>query len=85
MSEVSIPEYQHTLDAKGLMCPEPVMLLHKKVREMSSGEVVCVEATDPSTTRDIPQFCHMLDHTLVAQTTEQADIGEMYFFYIKRR
>jgi tRNA 2-thiouridine synthesizing protein A len=74
-------EFQYVLDAKGLMCPEPVMLLHKKVREMSSGEVLRVEATDPSTTRDIPQFCTMLDHTLL----EQNEDSEVYIYYIRRR
>ena len=67
MTDNNTPEFQHSLDAKGLMCPEPVMMLHKKVREMASGEVLRVEATDPSTARDIPQFCNMLDHTLLSQ------------------
>ena len=53
------------LDTSGLMCPEPVMMLHGKVREMASGELVEVIATDPSTTRDIPKFCHFLGHELV--------------------
>jgi len=81
MSESEFPDFQHELDAKGLMCPEPVMMLHKKVREMASGEILKVEATDPSTTRDIPQFCNMLDHTLVAEA-QQADV---FLYFIKRR
>ncbi|GLQ30095.1 sulfurtransferase TusA [Litoribrevibacter albus] len=81
MSESIIPDFQHELDAKGLMCPEPVMMLHKKVREMASGEVLKVEATDPSTTRDIPQFCKMLDHTLIQE--EESD--GTYIYFIKRR
>ncbi|WP_344800099.1 sulfurtransferase TusA [Litoribacillus peritrichatus] len=85
MAELNPPEYQHLLDAKGLMCPEPVMLLHKKVREMASGDVVRIEATDPSTTRDIPQFCNMLDHSLLSHSTEPLDAGELYLYYIKRR
>jgi tRNA 2-thiouridine synthesizing protein A len=42
------------LDTSGLLCPEPVMMLHKAV-------------TDPSTVRDIPKFCHFLGHELLAQ------------------
>ena len=57
----------HTLDTTGLTCPEPVMLLHKIVRNMTSGEVVEVIATDPSTTRDIPKFCTFLGHKLLLQ------------------
>lgn len=57
----------HHLDARGLYCPEPVMMLHNKVRDMQAGELLEVIATDPSTTRDIPKFCNFLGHALVAQ------------------
>lgn len=57
----------HTLDATGLFCPEPVMLLHNRVREMAAGETLLVLATDPSTTRDIPKFCNFLGHQLLQQ------------------
>jgi tRNA 2-thiouridine synthesizing protein A len=57
----------HILDATGLYCPEPVMLLHNIVRDMAVGETVRVLATDPSTTRDIPKFCNFLGHELLFQ------------------
>jgi tRNA 2-thiouridine synthesizing protein A len=63
----------YTLDARGLFCPEPVMLLHKKIREIKSGEKVIVTATDPSTTRDIPKFCHFLGHELLESKTEDKE------------
>jgi len=59
----SLPE----LDARGLRCPEPVMLLHKAVAELSEGECLRVVATDPTTERDIPQFCRFLGHALLSQ------------------
>lgn len=58
----------HILDTSGLYCPEPVMLLHNKIRDIRSGELLEVIATDPSTQRDIPKFCNFLGHTLVAQS-----------------
>lgn len=61
----------HTLDTTGLFCPEPVMLLHNKIRDMATGDTVLVLATDPSTTRDIPKFCSFLGHQLLEQD-EQA-------------
>ena len=73
-------EWSHELDAQGLLCPEPVMMLHKKVREMQSGDVLKVVATDPSTTRDIPKFCNFLKHELVGQSQE----GELYIYFIKK-
>lgn len=66
----------HSLDATGLYCPEPVMLLHNKVRDMAVGEVLEVLATDPSTRRDIPKFCHFLGHELLRE--EATDGGFRY-------
>lgn len=73
-------DWNHELDAQGLLCPEPVMMLHKKVREMAPGDVLKVTATDPSTTRDIPKFCNFLKHELVEQNQE----GELYYYYIRK-
>ncbi|OOE96643.1 sulfurtransferase TusA [Salinivibrio sp. IB643] len=60
----------HQLDALGLRCPEPVMMVRKHIRHMASGETLLITADDPSTTRDIPSFCRFMDHTLVAAQTE---------------
>ncbi len=53
------------LDATGLFCPEPVMMLHNAIRDLASGQVLKVLATDPSTRRDIPKFCDFLGHELL--------------------
>ncbi|GAB3533756.1 sulfurtransferase TusA [Photobacterium proteolyticum] len=61
----------HSLEAQGLRCPEPVMMVRKTVRKMAEGDTLLVTADDPSTTRDIPSFCRFMDHTLLAADTEQ--------------
>ncbi|MCG9712753.1 sulfurtransferase TusA [Shewanella insulae] len=61
---------QHQLDAQGLRCPEPVMMVRKSVRKMNEGETLLIIADDPATTRDIPSFCEFMDHTLIASQTE---------------
>jgi tRNA 2-thiouridine synthesizing protein A len=75
------PHAQHLLDATGLVCPEPVMLLHGKVRDMAPGELLEVRATDPSTERDIPKFCQFLGHTLVEHRRE----GELFLYWIEKK
>ena len=60
----------HTLDALGLCCPEPVMMVRKTVRNMPVGETLLVIADDPATTRDIPGFCRFMEHELVASETD---------------
>ncbi|MFC2992880.1 MULTISPECIES: sulfurtransferase TusA [Halomonas] len=61
------PDFQVELDTTGLYCPEPIMLMHNKVRDMSSGQVLKVIASDPATTRDVPKFCQFLGHELIRQ------------------
>ena len=59
------------LDALGLRCPEPVMMVRKTVRAMREGQTLLILADDPATTRDIPSFCRHMDHTLVACNTNE--------------
>lgn len=77
MSDFSVNQ---TLDTCGLFCPEPVMLLHSKIRDVHSGDVIEVIATDPSTRRDIPKFCTFLNHTLLQH--EERD--NKYYYYIRK-
>ncbi|MDY0248847.1 MAG: sulfurtransferase TusA [Pseudomonas sp.] len=69
------------LDACGLFCPEPVMMLHTKVRELAAGDVLKVTATDPSTQRDIPKFCMFLEHQLL----ESSEQNGAYIYWIRKK
>ena len=68
------------IDATGLKCPEPVMLLHAAMRRLQPGEDLTLEATDPSTQRDVPNFCEFLGHSLLS--AEQ--IGEVFHYRIRK-
>lgn len=61
--------YDHLYDALGLRCPEPVMMLRLKMRQIADQETVLVIADDPATTRDIPKFCTFMEHRLLQQHT----------------
>lgn len=71
--------YDTVLDTTGLYCPEPIMLMHNKVRDMSSGQVLKVVATDPATTRDVPKFCQFLGHELI----DRSESAESYVYFIR--
>lgn len=66
---ISDTTIQHHLDTQGLICPEPVMMLHRTIRKAQGGEVIEILATDPASTRDIPNFCRHLGHELLNQET----------------
>lgn len=78
--ENDVMKSEHTLDARGLLCPEPVMMLHAAVRKMAPGEVLQVLATDPSTQRDIPKFCQFLGYELV----EHAEENDEFLYWIRK-
>ena len=46
-----------TLDCFGLICPVPIYLTAKKLKEMNIGETLEVSADDEETIHDIPAFC----------------------------
>ena len=69
------------IDAKGLKCPEPIMLLHKAIRESNSGDWIHHTATDKSTERDIDKFCKFLGHGLVKKEITE---DSLYFVVQKK-
>lgn len=69
------------LDARGLRCPEPVMLLHAQLRRLPAGGVVRILADDPAAARDIPALCSNLGHTLI----EQGGQGSECFYRVRKR
>ena len=71
----------HAIDAVGLECPEPLMILRNKVRGMAVGETVSVVATDPSTVRDFTNFCRFMGHEMAESTRD----GNRYRFIIRKR
>ena len=70
----------YQLDAIGLRCPEPVMMVRLKIREMQVGETVTVTADDHSTTRDIPSFCRFMEHELL----DSQRVNSPYQYLIKK-
>ena len=73
-------EPQESIDAIGLKCPEPVMLLHAAMRRLQSGQELTLRATDPSTERDVPNFCEFLGHALLAARRE----GDEFHYRIRK-
>lgn len=71
---------QEAIDAIGLKCPEPVMLLHAAVRRLAPGEELTLRATDPSTERDVGSFCEFLGHTLLWARRE----GDQFVYRIRK-
>ena len=59
------------VNAIGLVCPEPIMLLHKAIRDSGSGDLIELVASDKSTERDVEKFCEFLGHKLIRKKLQR--------------
>lgn len=50
------------VDARGLRCPLPVIVLARRARDLPPGAVVVVLATDPAARHDVPAWARMRGH-----------------------
>ncbi|MGB7430420.1 MAG: sulfurtransferase TusA family protein [Microcoleaceae cyanobacterium] len=69
--------YDADLDAKGLLCPLPVLKARKRLEALASGQVLRMLADDPAAVIDVPHFCREAGHSLV--DTQSVEGGQFYF------
>lgn len=62
---MTTPEAEIEVDARGLLCPLPVLLLRKRLQGAEAGQVVRLLATDPAAAIDVPHFCAESGHELL--------------------
>jgi tRNA 2-thiouridine synthesizing protein A len=64
MTDLPLPDAE--LDARGLLCPLPVLKARKRLMGMAPGQVLRMLATDPAAHVDVPHFCAEAGHALLA-------------------
>lgn len=69
------------LDARGLKCPEPLLLVRNRLRELAPDALLHVLATDPSTHRDFEQLCRFVGHRLEGYR----QVDGVFEFLIRRK
>lgn len=70
----------HFLDAKGLKCPLPVLKARKAMKQVDSGGLLRVEATDPGAVEDFRAFCETTGHELL----DSAEADGVYTFTLRK-
>lgn len=66
-----------TVDARGLLCPLPVLRLRKALAALPPGAVLHLLATDRMAAVDVPHFCGQAGHAMVA--SRDLDDGALEF------
>ena len=64
------------LNARGLLCPLPVIRTQDAIKKLQSGDRLRIFATDPGTMHDIPAWVRVHGH-LMHEARE--DDAEFYF------
>lgn len=56
----------HILDARRLLCPMPVIKTQNKIKNLKPGDILEVICTDPGVINDIPAWCRINGHKVLA-------------------
>jgi tRNA 2-thiouridine synthesizing protein A len=74
-------EFSLEVDARGLLCPLPLLRLKKALMEIGSGDIVKIMATDPAAHLDFGVYVNQAGHQII-EWIEQANIQ---IFYIRKK
>jgi tRNA 2-thiouridine synthesizing protein A len=69
------------VDARGLLCPLPVLRARKALSQVAPGGRIELRATDPAAARDVRAFCHETGHALESATEDSG----LLTFVIRRK
>jgi tRNA 2-thiouridine synthesizing protein A len=72
--------YDVFLDARGLVCPMPLIKTRQALMVVGRGATICVLATDPDSVADFTNFCDATGHKLLSR--EQKD--DLYLYVIEK-
>jgi tRNA 2-thiouridine synthesizing protein A len=66
---VTAPEVDLEVDGRGLVCPQPVIELARRLPEVPIGGVVAIVATDAAARVDVAAWCRMTGQEFLGEDT----------------
>ena len=72
--------YDVEVDARGLLCPLPVLRLASALRGRSPGAVALLQATDPASVTDVDAYCRETRSSVLSRWRENG----IYFFLVEK-
>lgn len=76
-TEIQVDE---TVDARGLMCPMPVLAATKAMKLLDPGQVLKVIATDKGSLSDMPAWAEDNGNEMLSYGEENGE----YIFYVRK-
>jgi TusA-related sulfurtransferase len=69
------------VDARGLSCPLPIVKTALAIRELTSGQLIEVLATDPGSTKDFTAWSKTTGHELVETSVD----GKVFRYVLRKK
>jgi tRNA 2-thiouridine synthesizing protein A len=67
-------EADEKIDCFGLMCPMPIVKTAQKIKQMKTGQVLEVTATDKGIKQDMPAWCKATGNECLGLEEENGEI-----------
>ncbi len=68
------------VDAKGQMCPMPIVMVAKAIKDLAPGQVLVLYATDQGAKKDVPAWANRTGNKILEMTEENGVLA----YYIQR-
>jgi tRNA 2-thiouridine synthesizing protein A len=78
---MTLSQTQQSIDARGQSCPMPIVMTAMAMRDLPSGCIVEVLATDPGSVKDFGAWARSTGNVLLEQTVD----GAVYRFVLRRK
>lgn len=80
-------EFARLLDARGELCPKPILLARQALKSLAPGEVLKIMSTDPQSGKDFEIFCKIKKFMLTQEVIQEYCNDkkfhkDLYIFYI---
>lgn len=73
-------KYDVILDAREDRCPMPLLKAKMALSKMTSGQCLCVKASDSGSLKDIPHYVHLVGFSLLSISED----NDIYTFVIQK-
>ncbi len=73
-------DFTKELDASGLNCPMPILRAKKALKELQSGDILRIIATDPGSVKDFEAFAKQTGNELL----ESSEDGDSFVYRLKK-
>lgn len=77
---VDAPAPDRAVDAKGILCPMPIVRLAQAMKELEPSQVLLLETTDPGSIPDVAAWSKATGNPVLAQET----VDKVMRFWIQK-